>query len=159
MTAPLTAPSSLKKLVQKWREESKQPSHGEDNDSLILNNCADELAAALTERLDIDSLVSYLMSDVRDNCREADQAFGKDRIPERNVREAMRETLSQKLRLSSALSLMEQQEPGLNTKMLAILQRLEDWGVREDKMFTETREKTLFKLISDAQTILHEAKS
>ena len=37
----------------------------------------------------------------------------------------------------------------------AILKRLEDWGVREDKMFTDTRERTLFKIISDAQTLLH----
>lgn len=47
--------------------------------------------------LDIDSLVGLLFSDIRDNCYEADQAFGKNRIPEMNVREAMRTTLEEKI--------------------------------------------------------------
>lgn len=42
--------------------------------------------------------------------------------------------------------------------MLAILERLEQWGCTEDKMFTQTREKTLFKLINDAQTVLYRAR-
>lgn len=55
------------------------------------------LSGVANNGIDLDSLVGYLMSDVRDNCYEADQAFGKDCIPEMNVREAMRTTLQDKL--------------------------------------------------------------
>ena len=41
----------------------------------------------------------------------------------------------------------------------ALLERLEDWGLREDNMLPATREMRIARIISDTQSFLHDKRA